>query len=236
MSEVKAVFFDFGDTLATLSPAREELFLRAADSVGLQLKLEAVKRAYQIVDFHNKYSSVHVRDRGSFYHHYNQQLAEALGISSQFTKLQPALSSQFATEKHWELFAEVPQALAHQKLHDLPLALVANWDSNLPSLTEKLGIRQAFAAIVASQTAGVEKPDPAIFELAAAELSLSLKTDRILYVGNEYGADVGGARSAGLIPILIDRNGLYEHADCPRYTSVEHWLQDGTQLNPSSGD
>lgn len=224
-SEVKAVLFDFGDTLATLAPSREELFIRAARDVGLTLQLESIKRAYQIVDFHNKYSSVNIRDRDGFYRNYNEQLAEALGISSHLSRLNPALIEQFKKNKKWELFAEVPAALTHPKLQHLPLVIVANWDSNLSSLAEQLGIRQAFSAILPSETAGVEKPDPTFFQLAVAQLSLSVESDRILYVGNEYRADVVGARAAGLVPVLIDRNHLYDHADCLRFSSLLEWLE-----------
>lgn len=224
LGDVAAVFFDFGDTLATLVPPKEELFVRAAGSIGLDLELEAVQHAYQIVDFHNKYSSVHVRDREAFYQSYNAQLAEALGISSNLTKLNPALASQFGNEKKWELFAEVPEVLGRLQRLRLPLAIVANWDSNLSSLTEQLGIRLAFSAVVPSQLAGVEKPGAAIFRLAAAELSLSLPTQRVLYVGNEYRADVLGSRAAGLTPVLIDRKHQYRHADCPRFVSLLEWL------------
>lgn len=220
MREVKAVFFDFGDTLATLSPSRDELFICAARSIELQLEIEAVKRAYQIVDFHNKYSSVHVRDRDAFYRHYNEQLAEALGISSHLGRLQPALVAQFSKEKKWKLFEEAPQVLGRLRQQGLPLALVANWDSNLSDLVDQLGIRQEFLSIVSSQAAGVEKPDPAIFLRAVEDLSLSVETDRILHVGNEYRADVIGARAAGLTPVLIDRSSLYHHADCLRFTSL----------------
>ena len=224
MSEVDAVFFDFGETLATLAPSKEELFIQAASSIGLQLELVAVRSAYRIVDFTNKYSSVHVRDRDGFYQHYNEQLAEALGISTHFGRLGPALAAQFSKDKHWKLFEETPQALAHLRQRDLPLALVANWDSNLSDLVEQLGIRQEFLSIVSSQAAGVEKPDPAIFLRAVDELSLSVKTNRVLYVGNEYRADVIGARAAGLTPVLIDRYGRYNHADCLRFTSLLGWL------------
>lgn len=225
LSEVAAIFFDFGETLATLAPTKEQLFVRAAQSIGLELELETIRRAYQIVDFNNKYSSVEVTDRDAFYHSYNEQLSEALGISSHFTKLSPALAEQFRKEKKWKLFEEVPEVLSQLQQAGLPLALVANWDSNLSSLTEELGIRQAFSTIVASQTVGVEKPDPAIFLLAVAELSLSVKSQRILYVGNEYRADVMGARAAGLAPVLIDRNRLYRHADCARFLSLVQWLE-----------
>jgi putative hydrolase of the HAD superfamily len=224
LSDVAAVFFDFGDTLATLVPSREELFVRAAASLGLELGLEAVQRAYQIVDFHNKYSSVHITDREGFYQSYNAQLAEALGISSHIARLNPALASQFRNEKKWQLFAEVPEVLGRLREFQFPLAIVANWDSNLSTLTEQLGIRSAFSAVVPSQLAGVEKPDAAIFRLAAEELSLSLPSQRILYVGNEYRADVLGARAAGLTPVLIDRKHLYRQADCARFDSLLEWL------------
>lgn len=225
LSAVKAVFFDFGETLAILSPSKEESFIRAARSVGLELDVDRVQRAYQIVDFHNKFSSVTVKDRDLFYRRYNEQLCEALGISSHFIKLSSAIAEQFRRETRWVLMEDASEALHRLRRRGLPLALVANWDSNLSSLTEQLGIKELFSAIVPSQAAGVEKPDPAIFRRAVNELSLAVETDRILYVGNEYRADVLGARAAGLTPVLIDRSRVYKHADCLRFTSLLEWLE-----------
>ncbi len=225
LRKVKAVFFDFGDTLVTLSPAKEELFVSAARSLGLEIGLAAVKRAYQTVDFHSKYSSVQVTDRESFYENYNEELCEALGISSYSGKLKPALTAQFKQHRRWELMEDAAEVLRRLNQRGLPLALIANWDSNLSSLTEQLGIRQFFSVIVSSQVAGVEKPDPAIFQRALDGLSLTAKTHQILYVGNEYRADVLGARAAGLTPVLIDRSGVYKHADCLRFSSLLEWSE-----------
>jgi putative hydrolase of the HAD superfamily len=224
LTDVKAVFFDFGDTLVTLSPSKEELFVRAARAIDLELDPEAVKHAYRVVDFGNKYSSVQVTNREGFYQNYNQQLCEALGVSSYFQRLQPALEAQFRKAKSWVLMEDAQGTLASLNQRGLPLALVANWDSNLSSLVEQLGIKHFFSAIVPSQAAGVEKPDPAIFQRALDELVLSPNIDQILYVGNEYRADVLGARNAGLVPVLIDRHGLYRHADCLCFTSLKEWL------------
>jgi REG-2-like HAD superfamily hydrolase len=224
---IKAIFFDFGDTLVTLSPSKEELFISAARSMGLELDLATVKRAYQIVDFHNKFSSVQVIDRSAFYQNYNEQLCEALGISSYFEKLQPALKAQFQQHKGWALIEGAAEVLKQLHERGFPLALVANWDANLSSLAEQLGVKQFFSLIVSSQEAGVEKPDPAIFQRALDQLALSAQTDQVLYVGNEYRADVLGARAAGLTPVLIDRNGVYPSADCLRFDSLLEWF--GTQ-------
>lgn len=225
LGSVQAVFFDFGDTLASLVPAKEELFIRAARAVGLELTLPAVQRAYQIVDFHNKYSSVHTRNRDDFYREYNDQLCWALGIHRHVEELHPVLATSFKEDKHWQLIEGVPQVLDRLKQRGIRLAIVANWDRNLSLLTERLEITRYFSLIVSSQEAGVEKPDPAIFARAVDELSLSVERDRILYVGNEYRADIQGARAAGLIPVLIDRNDFYPHADCARFSSLLQWLE-----------
>ena len=225
LGNAQAVFFDFGDTLASLKPGKEELFVKAARSVGLDLELESVRRAYQIVDFHNKYSSVTVTDRDAFYDNYNRQLVEVLGISSHISKLGPALIEHFKREKHWQLFDDAARALSRLHESGRPLALVANWDRKLPFLIEQLGISAHFSCVIASEAVGVEKPDPAIFQLAVAELSLRLPEQTVLYVGNEYRADVLGARAAGLTPVLIDRYALFPHADCHRFRSLDELVE-----------
>jgi len=229
IQDAAAIFFDFGETLATLAPSKEELFIIASQSIGLELELSAVRRAYQVVDFHNKYSSIKITDRDAFYRNYNEQLAEALGISTHFASLGPALSELFRNKKNWTLFDDTARTLG--RLHELgrQLAVVANWDANLPTLNEHLGIAPYFSIVIASEAGGVEKPDPAIFRLALAELSLLPLEQTVLYVGNEYRADVMGARAAGLTPVLIDRYALYPHADCHRFASLDAWLEAMTQ-------
>jgi putative hydrolase of the HAD superfamily len=224
---VKAIFFDFGDTLASMVPSKEELFLQAAISAQLELDLEQVKRAYRIVDFHNKYSSVSITDfstRQTFYKNYNEELCKAIGISNYFQALYPFLASHFERQKQWRLLNGAFEILNCLNERRIPLAVVANWNRDLSDLTECFGIRKFFACVISSQEAGIEKPDPRIFQLPVDILSLSTESDRILYVGNEYEADVLGARAAGLTPVLIDRDGYYPYSDCLRFASISDWF------------
>jgi putative hydrolase of the HAD superfamily len=62
------------------------------------------------------------------------------------------------------------------------------------------------AVVVDSHLVGVEKPDPAIFELALA--ALGVDPERSLYVGDTVHFDVRGARAAGLAPVHVDPYGL----------------------------
>jgi putative hydrolase of the HAD superfamily len=226
LTDIDAVLFDCGETLVTLKPSREEIFVRAAESVGLKLEQESVRRAYQLVDFGNKYSSVNTNDRQDFYRTYNSQLCEALGISNCFDELHSVVAKLFENEKHWNLTEGAEELLIELTRRALKLGIVANWDSKLPSLAEQLGIKRYFSLIVASQDVGVEKPDPSIFRIALDELALSDSPERVLYVGNEYRADVMGSRAAGLTPVLIDRSNMYPHADCKRFRSLTEWVRD----------
>jgi putative hydrolase of the HAD superfamily len=226
IDQVPAILFDFGGTLVVLEPSREELFLQAARAVGLSISPEAIGRAYRIVDFHLKYSSVKIqgdRDRAAFYERYHYALCEALGIASWFTILDPALRSHFAAHRRWVVAPRVPAVLRRLRDRGVALGIVANWDRNLGDLAAALDLRPYFSCIVSSAAAGVEKPAAAIFERAVAELGMAGREPAILYVGDEYRADVVGARGAGLSPVLIDRRDEYPHADCPRFRSVEEW-------------
>jgi putative hydrolase of the HAD superfamily len=225
-NDISAVLFDFGDTLVTLPITREELFLRAAASIGVALSLDAVKRAYQTVDFHKKYSSVKAQIRAQFYAEYNALLCEALGISSHYEMLLPAVTREFAKCPKWILIEDVSDVLSQLRNLKLPLGLVANWDSNLGDIAARLQIRDYFSVVVASQTAGIEKPDPEIFRVAIEQLGLSTSLEKIVYVGNEYKADVMGSRAAGLTPVLIDSDDEYPHADCLRFRSLREWMSD----------
>ena len=56
------------------------------------------------------------------------------------------------------------------------------------------------------------KPDPRIFDRA---LELSTSTPgQVIYVGDNYYADIIGANNAGLQPVLLDEKGIFPDAEC----------------------
>lgn len=225
---IDAVFFDFGDTLVSLSPSKEDIFIKAGRSVGLELNIEAVRLAYRMVDFGKKYSSINIRNdrqRYNFYYDYNRHLCDALGISGYFEKVSPVLINKFRKKHKWKLIKDVKFVLKELFRRNILLSVVANWDRNLSSEAERLRIKQYFASITTSQEVGFEKPNPKIFAYALDKLSLSVWNHTILYVGNEYETDILGARRAGLVPVLIDRGRHYPHADCLRYDSMTEWYR-----------
>lgn len=76
--------------------------------------------------------------------------------------------------------------------------------------------------ITDSHVVGVAKPEAEVFAEAIAVMDVS--RERIAYVGDSYVNDVGGARNAGLVPLLLDPYGFHEGADCERITSLHEMI------------
>jgi HAD superfamily hydrolase (TIGR01509 family) len=77
------------------------------------------------------------------------------------------------------------------------LAVLSNWPlaTTIDRYVEAQGWLPLFDAVVVSQRVGAIKPDAEIFR-AAAEL-LGAPPERILHVGDDWAADIVGARQAG---------------------------------------
>jgi len=97
------------------------------------------------------------------------------------------------------------------------LAILSNWPLALTidRFVEAQGWLPLLRAIVVSQRVGTIKPHPSIFRAAEAALGMEGAGERILHVGDDWAADVVGARGAGWrAAYLRDRQ-----ADTPLPTS-----------------
>jgi putative hydrolase of the HAD superfamily len=85
-----------------------------------------------------------------------------------------------------------------------PLALITNGLSRIqrPKI-DRFDLERYFEVVVVSGEAGVQKPDPAIFELALDPLGVPPATT--VYIGDNPYHDVVGARAAGAGAIWVNR-------------------------------
>jgi HAD superfamily hydrolase (TIGR01509 family) len=68
-----------------------------------------------------------------------------------------------------------------------------------------VGLRELVDEVVVSAVVGAAKPDRAIFEAALA--AAGCEAPEAVHVGDSAEADVGGARAAGIRPLLLAREG-----------------------------
>ena len=77
--------------------------------------------------------------------------------------------------------------------------------------------------VIDSAVVGVAKPDPRIFSFALQHHQ-ETAPERILYVGDSVTMDVGGARAAGLHPVLLDPFDDHPDADFDRIADLSELI------------
>jgi putative hydrolase of the HAD superfamily len=112
-----------------------------------------------------------------------------------------------------------PEALRRLKEQGYRMAVISNAEGRVEQDLMSAGYDGLFETVVDSFLVGVEKPDPAIFEIALRRIGAA--ADGAIYLGDVPSVDVEGARSAGIAPVLLDRHDLYPDVDAPRVDSIE---------------
>ncbi len=102
------------------------------------------------------------------------------------------------------------------------VAFVSNRLELVDAVVAELEIQQLFDFTLAAGEVDSWKPQPGIMHAALRRVQSA--PDAAVYVGDNYYADVAGARSAGLLPVLIDCHDVYASADCLRIVEMRELL------------
>ena len=211
---IKAVFFDFYETLCFHRHSLEENLERIAKRYGVAVNWERCETAMESL-----FADTSVPDPTTDYA-LLEVLLTVMQRECEFVR-------EVGIEEHveqiaWELlqsghylfaansatlYDDVVPTLQHLRDAGFKLAIVSNWDTPLDPLTERLGIAGYFDAITASHDMRVrsEKPDSHIFNYTLAAVGVSAA--EAVHVGDTYEADIVGATDVGIRSILLDRDG-----------------------------
>jgi FMN phosphatase YigB (HAD superfamily) len=154
----------------------------------------------------------HGKDK--FWPAYNLKQLELLGVTGPLDDYASQIDNWFRDEYVSAPIvpADVRPTLAHLRDSGATLGLVSNRSHPLDTVAAEHGLADLFHFTLSAGEAGVWKPEPGIFhralEMAAGQAASAL------YVGDNFYADILGARNAGLTPILIDRRNIFPDADC----------------------
>jgi putative hydrolase of the HAD superfamily len=220
---LRAVIFDAGDTLIRMPRRREEILIDLCLQLGESIPLD---RASEACHWSERY---YVRnylgdagDRSEFWRRYHGEALRYLGIEDPSGEKADLLSHGFGRAGVWTAFPEAAGVCGRLKALGLKLAVVSNGPDTVVQLLSQAGLLPFFDAVITSQTAGIEKPDPRIFALALGRLNVS--PGDALFAGDLYEVDVLGARSAGMAAVLIDRRDSPDARDCPVIRSLDQLI------------
>ena len=212
MRPFEAIIFDLGSTLIYFDGVWAEVIPRAVKALyrslvdsGLELDEEKF-----LVEF-NRRMEAYYQDRESDFIEYTTQyvlrdLLQEWGISAPENILKSAVESMYRfTERYWKIDESTHEVLVRLKQREYRLGLISNSgdDSNVHRLVDKANVRSYFDMILTSAGEGIRKPNPRIFQMMLEYWGLC--ANQVAMVGDTLGADILGARNAGIFSIWITR-------------------------------
>ena len=223
---IKAVFFDFYNTLTSFDPAREELQATACSEFGIEVDRKAIPRGYWFADDfmsqENARSPIHKRsqaDELAFWSDYEAIILKKAGVDISKDLALRIFTRARQLDRRLVLFDDALPIIRTLRGRGKVLGLVSNLSRALDGDCNELGLTPYIDFALTSSEIGAEKPHPPIF-LAALERA-GVSASEAIHVGDQYHSDVVGAKGVGINPLLLDRDGFWEAVnDCPRIRSL----------------
>ena len=231
-TNIRAVLFDLDGTLRHNIPASTEMFFNFAAQLGVEDSPERRWRAARWTHYYWAQSPELLADielfktlTVEFWIYYTQRSLVEFGCSlEQAQRLAPEMHTRMSEGYEPVDFVaeDVPPTLDRLKKIGFKLGIVSNRDKPFQDQLETLKLSEYFDLTVASCEVNAWKPDPAIFHYAVQQIGIP--PQQAIYVGDNYYADIVGARRAGLTAVLLDPDQLFPDAGCDTIKKISDVL------------
>lgn len=219
--EYRAVFFDVGGTLSYAEPSGDAIWLAALEEHGFHVARESlfgatgvsgpdfnrpdIIRALQSAteEMTKPFPPTQEEER-AYFRRFDAMVLERLGILPQ-EAIMDSVDRRFREDIVVHAYEDAEPALQAVKAAGYRIGVISNATHDIPERLRELGLSPYFDAVAYSFEVGVEKPHPAIFTKALERLGV--EGSQAVHVGDDYRADVLGARGVGMTPMLIAREG-----------------------------
>jgi HAD superfamily hydrolase (TIGR01549 family) len=230
---ISTVIFDFDGTIRYSDPRGADVFHQYVAESGFSFSEDQRKSAERWLHYYWAQSSELAEDierfgdsqNGDFWRQHARRHVLLLGVAEDEVEN----LSEEVTEKMRSGYnsvdcipEDVPTTLEALKANGYKLAVVSNRHENFSDILEKYEILAHFDFVLAAGEVGWWKPDPRLLQHAVEKLGVAPTSS--IYVGDNYYADVLGARAANLKPVLIDPFSLYSSPDCPVIIKISDLL------------
>ena len=229
--EIKAIFYDLDGTLRFSDPPGYQVFAAEATRLGMKITSEDLLRAARWEHYYFAGSEDIQADgeafpnNNAFWLNYTRRFLILLGAPTDVAKEMAEPLYWYMSECYHPrdvLMTDIEQTLDVLKKTGVGLGVVSNREKPFAKYLKEIGLASYFDFSLAAGEVQFWKPDKRIFEHA---LRLAkVEAGEAIYIGDNYFADVVGARNAGLRPILLDTEGIFEQSDCPVVASHRELL------------
>jgi HAD superfamily hydrolase (TIGR01549 family) len=213
-----AVLFDLDGTLRANLPEKIEAFVAYAGRAGLALDAGQVATCER--QAHRYWSSADVDadmarfDKRGFWVNYNEVLLRSMRVAPT-RALAEAIEDMFVDHDPVDVvYADARPVITALRNMGITVGLVTNRDHDVSELLESYGLLELFHFTLTAAQAGSFKPEPGIFQKALA-LAGGVDPSKALYIGDNYYADIVGARNIGMDAVLLDPRRIFIDLDVP---------------------
>ena len=215
------IFFDVDHTLVEWTVSWASVFAQVAREAGVEVSperaVEELERAFGTAYDELVRKHAVTSDERAFWLEYDGHVLSLLGVEGDTGEHAGKVVELLARPRSVRLFPEVQDSLESLRASGARLGIVTARPLAGPDL-EALGVRHYFDPVIDAFHAGGAKRGGRMFQLAAKHAAEAGRA--AWHVGDSYEDDVEGARSAGLLPILVDRDQRHQVADCPRVADL----------------
>lgn len=208
----EVIFLDLGDTLVRANPSWADVYARTFPEFGIEVSRDAFRGAFEAVFAEGEDDGPFEASAEASYRRLVEldgRVFAKLGYRDLPAEFFRRVEQVFAERSSWWVFDDVIESLDTLGAEGIRLGVISNWSWQAPELLHDLELARHFEALIVSAHVGYLKPHPQIFE-HALEL-MRVQPHLAMHVGNSVGADVRGARTVGITPVLIDRR-THSHA------------------------
>ena len=224
MSRFDAIWFDAGGVLVLPDPTVLSPLLAY---YGGDPAIDAHRRAHYRAMAVKSAQGADERD----WRLYDVAYVECVGVPDHLVDEAATTLGRVRIDHLWRWpIRESVLVLAELSRRSVPLGVVSNAAGQIERVLALSQVCQVgpgpgvdVRCVIDSAVVGVAKPDPAIFDFAAAHFH-GIDRQRIAYVGDSVMMDVGGATAANLHPILVDPFDDHPDAAFERIASLTELL------------
>lgn len=233
INDIKVILFDLDGTLRFNRPASFDVFLEHAVSLGassdLKIHREVIRWTHyywaQSQELADDISTYHELN-DAFWTNYAVRCLILLGIRPEHAAALAPEMNRFMKEEHFPedwIPGDVPVTLKRLKAAGYRLGVLSNRDVSIAAYLEQVGLAGFFDLCLVAGEIDAWKPDPKFFRYALERLGYPAQ--QAAYVGDNYFADILGAGSAGMWPVLFDPTGLFPEVQCPVITAISELVE-----------
>jgi len=208
----EAIIFDLGNTLIYFDAEWSQVFPQADQALLCSLRNSGLELNESFKDAFRERLDNYYREREMEFIEYTtrfvlQTLLTEWGFKDVPDEVIRLSLSELHTvsQAHWQPEGDMMTALRQLKEQDYRLGMISNAgdDADVQALIDKANIRSFFDIILTSASQGIRKPNPEIFKKALEYWEL--QASQVAMVGDTLGADILGAKNAGIYSIWITR-------------------------------